>query len=129
MSGSCVSGKDQIASWSELESLATQHGDGFWLLDLERFRRNLDEFLGAFVQAGWARTINGWSLKTSWLPPVVHAAMNAGALCEVVSRHEYDLALALGASLCLDYLQWPAEDATGFGFCLQQRCPRQPGRS
>ena len=98
MSGSCVSGKDQIASWSELESLATQHGDGFWLLDLERFRRNLDEFLGAFVQAGWARTINGWSLKTSWLPPVVHAAMNAGALCEVVSRHEYDLALALGAS-------------------------------
>jgi diaminopimelate decarboxylase len=92
-----VSGKEGMPTWAQLELLAKEHGDGFWMLDLERFRRNLDGFVHAFVQAGWGETVAAWSLKTSWLPPVVRAAMAAGALSEVVSRHEYDLALALGA--------------------------------
>ena len=92
------SGKvDTTPTWSQLESLASAHGEGFWMLDLERFRRNLDEFVREFVQAGWKDTVVAWSLKTSWMPLVVRAAMNAGALLEVVSRHEYDLAAALGA--------------------------------
>jgi diaminopimelate decarboxylase len=96
MKGNEVTGTDGIASWSQLESLAAKHGDGFWMLDVERFRRNLDEFVHEFVQAGWPATVAAWSFKTSWLPPIVCAAKNAGALSEVVSRHEYDLALALG---------------------------------
>ena len=67
------------------------------MLDLDRFRRNLDEFLDEFVRAGWPDTVAAWSFKTSWMPPLVRTAMSAGALAEVVSRHEYDLALALGA--------------------------------
>jgi diaminopimelate decarboxylase len=92
-----VSSQGGIVTWSQLELLAAEHGDGFWMLDLERFRRNLGEFLHEFAQAGWPQTVAAWSFKTSWLPPIVRAAMKAGALSEVVSRYEYDLALALGA--------------------------------
>ena len=84
-------------TWEHLESLAAEHGDGFWLLDLERVRSNLVGFVTAFVQAGWRDTSAAWSFKTLWLPAAVRAAWNAGALSEVVSRHEYHLALALGA--------------------------------
>src|SRR5262245_39004795 len=88
---------DVAPTWEQLERAAKEHGDGFWILDLDRFRANLHEFRRAFIQAGWPHTAVAWSLKTSWLPPVVRTAMAAGAFCEVVSRHEYDLALALGA--------------------------------
>jgi len=88
---------NEAPTWTQLESLAAAHGEGFWLLDVERVGRNIDGFVRAFVQLGWPDTVAAWSFKTSWLPPVVRAAMNAGALPEVVSRHEYDLALALGA--------------------------------
>jgi diaminopimelate decarboxylase len=81
----------------ELEALAAAHGEGFWLLDLDRFRSNLRRFVGAFAAAGWPDTLAGWSFKTNWLPPIVRAAVSEGAWPEVVSRHEYDLALALGA--------------------------------
>jgi diaminopimelate decarboxylase len=84
-------------TWQQLESLADEHGDGFWLLDPARIRSNLQGFVGAFVQAGWPDVAAAWSFKTLWLPAAVHAAWDAGALSEVVSRHEYDLALALGA--------------------------------
>src|SRR4249919_2159241 len=83
--------------WEELESLAAEHGDGFWLLDVERVRSNLMGFVEAFVHAGWRDTSAAWSFKTLWLPAAVRAAWNAGALSEVVSRREYDLALAMGA--------------------------------
>jgi len=80
-----------------LELLAREHGDGFWILDLDRFGENLRDFLGPFVRAGWPNTVAAWSFKTSWLPPIVRLALKMGALAEVVSRHEYDLAIALGA--------------------------------
>lgn len=84
-----------MPGWHELQILSDLHGDGFWLLDLARFRTNLSAFRTAFTAAGWPRTLVAWSFKTSWLPPVIRAATEAGALAEVVSRHEYELALAL----------------------------------
>jgi diaminopimelate decarboxylase len=84
-----------LPDWHELQGLAHAHGDGFWLLDLDRFRANLSAFRRAFVGAGWPGTVVAWPLKTSWLPPVVRAATESGALAEVVSRHEYELARAL----------------------------------
>jgi diaminopimelate decarboxylase len=84
-------------TWDQLESLAAEHGDGFWLLDPGRIRSNLVAFVQAFVQAGWPDTSAAWSFKTLWLPAAVRAAWSAGALSEVVSRHEFDLALAMGA--------------------------------
>ena len=89
---------ESTPTWSDLEGLAAEHGDGFWLLDVDRFRRNLGGFLHAFVAAGWPNTRAAWPLKTSWVPPVVRASIAAGALLEVGSRHEYDLAMALGAA-------------------------------
>jgi diaminopimelate decarboxylase len=85
-------------TWTQLERLAAEHGEGFWLLDLDRLRCNLDEFVHEFVQAGWRDTLVAWSCKTLWLPSVVRHAAEAGALIEVVSRHEFDLALAVGVA-------------------------------
>lgn len=83
-------------SWAELEALSAQHGEGFWLLDLGSVRNNIRQFIGAFVDAGWSATDVAWSYKTLWLPPVVAVATLEGALSEVVSRHEFELALAMG---------------------------------
>ena len=85
-----------LPSWHELEALAKHHGDGFWLLDLDRFRANAADFRDAFVTAGWPDTQLAWSFKTLWAPPVVRASIEMGGLAEVVSAVEYDLALALG---------------------------------
>jgi len=94
-------------TWERLESLAAEHGESFWVLDLERVRANLTGFVEAFTRAGWRDTSAAWSFKTLWLPAAIRAAWNAGALSEVVSRHEYDLALALGADPALIIFNGP----------------------
>jgi diaminopimelate decarboxylase len=88
---------ERIPTWADLEDFAAEYGCGFWMLDPARLRGNVQHFRDAFVQAGWPETTIAWSYKTSWLPPAVRAAISAGAHSEVVSRHEYELALALGA--------------------------------
>lgn len=88
---------DDVA-WEQLEAWAAAHGDGFWLLDCARFRKNFDAFTQAFHQAGWPNLAIAWSVKTSWAPPILRTAMECGALLEVVSRTELDLVLALGAA-------------------------------
>jgi diaminopimelate decarboxylase len=84
-------------SWAQLQVLAAEHGEGFWLLDCARFRENLESFVAAFTQAGLPDVRVAWSVKTSWLPPILRIAMECGALLEVVSRDEFELVLALGA--------------------------------
>ena len=89
-------GPSDLPSWTQLEGLAAEYGDGFWLLDLDHVQENVRRFIDAFAGAGWSDTAVAWSYKTLWLPPAVRAATGAGALSEVVSRHEYELALAIG---------------------------------
>lgn len=86
-----------LPTWAELEGLRRDQGDGFWLLDPDTIRGNVESFRQAFAAAGWARTDVAWSFKTLWAPPAVRAALAAGCRAEVVSRDEYELALRLGA--------------------------------
>ncbi len=97
-------------SYAELEQLADAHGEGFWLLDLEAVRHNIGRFRGAFVDAGWPATDVAWSYKTLWLPPVVEEATRTGALSEVVSQHEYELALAMGIDPTSIIVNGPLKD-------------------
>jgi len=87
-----------MADWQELTGLAERHGPGFWLLDTDRLRGTIESFQAAFERAGWPDTRLGWSVKTLWAEAAVRTALAAGCLGEVVSRHERDLVLALGAS-------------------------------
>lgn len=85
-------------TYEALERASHSHGDGFWLLDRTIVRANLRCFLEAFRWAGWRDVSLGWSFKTCWIPQVVQVALEEGAFPEVVSRHEVELALAMGAA-------------------------------
>ncbi len=80
--------------WLLLDALASKAGPGFFLLDLERFRRNHDEFLATF-HALYPRTRLGYSYKTNYTPRLCRIVHESGAYAEVVSGMEYELARRL----------------------------------
>lgn len=84
-------------SYEALVEAERSHGDGFWLVSLPRIRTNLAGFRKAFADAGLEAIELCWSVKTQWLPAVLKAVLRESVTPEVVSGHELDLVLALGA--------------------------------
>ncbi len=78
-----------------LNELAKEHGDSFYLIDIDRFRANLRALCGAFRAIHPATTL-GYSYKTNYTPLLCQVADEEGCYAEVVSKTEYDLALRLG---------------------------------
>jgi diaminopimelate decarboxylase len=78
-----------------LENLAAQHGDAFYVFDLDRFRCNLDRFRGAFREY-YPDTDLAYSYKTNYTPRLASIVDSWGGWAEVVSELELDLALRLG---------------------------------
>lgn len=67
----------------------------FFLLDTNRLRDNYERFSRAF-SSRYEQVSVGYSYKTNYLPYACQCLHRLGALAEVVSRLEYDLALKLG---------------------------------
>jgi diaminopimelate decarboxylase len=84
-------------TWRFLEGLSKDYGDFFYLLDLERFKKNYAEFLGAF-RAIYPNTNLAYSYKTNYTPRLCKIVDLLEGYAEVVSRMEYDLALQIGVS-------------------------------
>jgi len=82
-------------SFDELEALAEEYGDRFFLYREDRFTENVTGFLTAFRRR-YSRTVLAYSYKTNYLPTVCRQAHALGCFAEVVSRLELDLALTLG---------------------------------
>jgi diaminopimelate decarboxylase len=82
-------------SWRTLRDLERSHGAAFFLLDLDAFRANYDEFLGAF-RAIYPRSRIAYSYKTNYIPQLCREVDRLGGYAEVVSAMEYDLALRVG---------------------------------
>lgn len=80
-----------------LAKLAMEHGDAFYLLDLEGFRANLRELAGEFRRIH-PKTSLGYSYKTNYTPLLCRAADEEGCYAEVVSGLEYDMAARLGVA-------------------------------
>lgn len=80
-----------------LSELTEEHGDSFYLIDVDRFRRNLRALSGAF-RALYRPTLLGYSYKTNYTPVLCRIADEEGHYAEVVSKTEYDLAMRLGVS-------------------------------
>lgn len=78
-----------------LIELAREHGDSFYVLDLDRFRTNYREFAGAFA-AHYPRVRLAYSYKTNYTPAICEAVSDLGGYAEVVSIMEHDLARRLG---------------------------------
>ena len=107
----CPLSSDSIAARLGADVLArlqATHGPSLYLLDTARIARNVDALTTAFA-AEYPRVLVGHSFKTNYVPAVVRAMADAGALPEVVSEHEFDLALRLGACAATIVVNGPAK--------------------
>src|SRR5690349_23875279 len=78
-----------------LNELAKEHGDSFYLINVDHFRKNLRTLCGAF-RTIYPPTAIGYSYKSNYAPVLCRVADEEGCYSEVVSKMEYDLALRLG---------------------------------
>lgn len=92
-----VSGTMKL-DWNLLTQLEKELGDAFYILDIQRFRRNYREFLDAFCSI-YPKTNIAYSYKTNYIPEIGRAVHQMGGYAEVVSQLEYDLATQVGVPL------------------------------
>ena len=85
----------EMESHHELAAIAAAHGSPFYVFHGDVFAANLRELRHAFERR-YPRLLIGYSYKTNYLPELCAMARDLGAYAEVVSRLEYDLALAIG---------------------------------
>jgi len=84
-------------SWKKLSNLADSYGDSFYILNLEQFKRNYQNFLNAF-QTIYPNSQIAYSYKTNYTPRLCQLAEQMKGYAEVVSGMEYDLALKIGVA-------------------------------
>lgn len=82
-------------SYNFLEYIKEKIGDSWYILDIERFRKNYREFAKAF-QGIYSPTKVSYSYKTNYIPELCKVIDDEGGFAEVVSEMEYDLAIAIG---------------------------------
>lgn len=83
--------------WQKLSRLEEEYGDSFYLVDIDKFSHNYQQFIGNF-RSIYNNVQIGYSYKTNYLPKLCKLAYSWGAYAEVVSQMEYDLAIKLGAT-------------------------------
>jgi len=79
----------------EAKKLEKSFGDSYYLFNSDQFSRNIDRFKISFEKF-YSNIQLGYSYKTNYLPAVCKIAKEKGALAEVVSGLEYNLALKIG---------------------------------
>ncbi len=84
-------------SWEQLYTIEQEHGDAFYLIDLDAFCTCFHELRDAF-RAHYANTQLGYSYKTNYLPRFCRLVHSWGGYAEVVSRMEYEMALRAGVT-------------------------------
>ena len=82
-------------SWEQLNAIEREHGDAFYVIDLDRFRTSFHELRDAF-RVHYPNTQLAYSYKTNYLPRFCRLAYEWGGYAEVVSRMEYEMALRAG---------------------------------
>jgi diaminopimelate decarboxylase len=87
--------REPILTWEMLNKLQHMHGDAFYLLDLNLFKKNYSRFLHSFKRH-YSNTNIAYSYKTNYLPLLCRTVDRLGGMGEVVSRMEYDLAVRIG---------------------------------
>ena len=85
-----------------LSELDQKFGSPFYIMNPERYKSNINEFLNAFKQR-YEKVIAGYSFKTNYVPALCQIAKNEGCYAEVVSEMEYELA----CKTCADAKAYP----------------------
>lgn len=84
-----------MEEYYEIDNLSKSIGTPFYLCEEDNFIANYQNICQAF-QSRYKNFILGYSYKTNYLPYLCNIVKNFGGYAEVVSRLEYDLALAVG---------------------------------
>jgi diaminopimelate decarboxylase len=84
-------------TYSNLDKLSKEHGNGFYILDEKKLHENYMNLYNAF-QSRYENFLIGYSYKTNYVPYLCHLISKYGGYAEVVSRMEYDIALKVGVS-------------------------------
>ncbi|QHZ55569.1 diaminopimelate decarboxylase [Brevibacillus sp. NSP2.1] len=103
---------EQLAAWRE------RCQSSFFLLDTNRLRDNYERFSRAF-SSRYEQVSVGYSYKTNYLPYACQCLHRLGALAEVVSRLEYDLALKLGVEPTAIIFNGPLKTAEDIWLALE----------
>lgn len=83
-----------VFTWEQLQRLAEEYGDSYYVMDVTAFEANYRELLGAFREV-YRNTNIAYSYKTNYTPRLCQSVLSFGGFAEVVSRLEYDLALRI----------------------------------
>lgn len=78
-----------------LKGLDEKIGSPFYLMDAEKYRSNINNFLSAFKKR-YEKVVAGYSFKTNYVPALCKIALEEGVMAEVVSEMEYELARKIG---------------------------------
>lgn len=81
--------------YATLKELDKQYGSPFYIMDGEKFRGNVNNFLQAFRKR-YEKVVAGYSFKTNYVPALCAIAKQEGCYAEVVSEMEYALAVKIG---------------------------------
>ncbi|WP_316569190.1 diaminopimelate decarboxylase [Neobacillus sp. YIM B06451] len=81
--------------YKKVWELERDFGSSFFLLDVNKLRKNYQKIEDAF-KSRYENFIIGYSYKTNYLPYLCRELSKLGAYAEVVSRLEYDLAIKIG---------------------------------
>lgn len=82
-------------NYALLKRLDGQFGTPFYLMDAEKYRININNFLAAFKKR-YEKVVAGYSFKTNYVPALCKIALEEGVMAEVVSEMEYELARKIG---------------------------------
>ncbi len=88
-------GVETRLSRAEVERLAGEHGDAFYLLDLDRVTEAHAALLEPFRRRH-PDSVIAYSVKTNYTPRILQRMLERGSLAEVVSEMEYQIALKAG---------------------------------
>ena len=82
-------------NYSLLKRLDETFGSPFYLMDADKYRSNINNFLAAFRKR-YEKVVAGYSFKTNYVPALCKIALEEGVMAEVVSEMEYELARKIG---------------------------------
>lgn len=82
-------------NYNLLNSLDKKFGSPFYIMDGEKYRENIANFVNAFKMR-YEKIIAGYSFKTNYVPALCQIAKAEGCFAEVVSEMEYELAKKIG---------------------------------
>jgi len=82
-------------NYALLKGLDEKFGSPFYLMDVDKYRSNISNFLSAFKKR-YEKVVAGYSFKTNYVPALCKIALEEGVMAEVVSEMEYELARKIG---------------------------------